>query len=383
MNKGEQYFNVVAIEGEDSADLLLYGYIGQEDWWRENSEKDLTDLVVVQKLNELEKDYSRINIRINSPGGSVYHGDAIISAIRRSKAEVHTYNDGMAASMAAQIWLTSPNRHMAKNAKLMIHATLSGVIGNAQILREEADILDKYDESLISMIAEHTEMSEAEAKARYIDEYKDNFLTYRDAIEAGFIAEDEEEEYEAENVIKDVEQMNYRQIMNHFDAQPAEKNSFLTELKDTIVGSLRQFYPAPASQNHSNQKDEIMNKDNLVQSLESGAITQDEVAEVLRENNFTVEPVQTTDESEETNLADTITQAVAAAVKPFQEQITNLQAEVQRIGGEAGDTRTNTDAKEDPYKGLSAEEKAAKQKMEKMNAEWKAAGENRERIQIA
>lgn len=380
MNKAKQYFNVVKLEGENAAELLIYGFIGQKAfWYDEDPEEDITDLAVVKAMKELEQKYNRINIRINSPGGSVYHGDAIINAIRRSSAEIHTYNDGMAASMAAQIWLASKNRHMAKNAKLMIHPTLAVAIGNAKDLREQADILDKYDESLVGMIAENTDMSEEEARARYIAEYRDHFLTYRDAVDAGFVTE--EEEYEADNVITDVEKMNYSQIMKHFNMQPDEKTSFLKELKDTIVGTFRQM-AAPDRHNINSQNSQPMNKQELINSIKSGEIKPDEVAEVLRENGYTAEPVQK-EEQAPVNLTEVVTNAINAAVKPLQEKLSAMEAEVQKIGGQPGATRTNAETGGDPDAHLTPEQKEAKKQLEALNAKFAAAGKNRERISFS
>jgi len=116
-NKGNEYFRVMTDTSEPgAADVYLYGYIGQEKWWDDDPTEALTDLAVVKAIKDLEKSYSRINIRINSPGGSVMHGDPIISAIRNSTADIHTYNDGMAASMAFDIWVAGKNRHARRTA---------------------------------------------------------------------------------------------------------------------------------------------------------------------------------------------------------------------------------------------------------------------------
>lgn len=375
--KQQKYFNVVKLESGEAAELLIYGYIGQQAYWEEDKDKEITDLAVVKALNELEKEYNRINIRINSPGGSVYHGDAIIAAIRRSPAEIHTYNDGLAASMGAQIWFASKRRHMAKNAKLMIHPTLSGVIGNAKIFREEAEVLDKYDQALACMIAENCSMSEEEVMARYIEEYKDNFLTHRDALDAGFITEPDE--YEAENVISNVENMAYSELIAHFGAIPAhtEKASFLKELKDTIVGTFRQM--APDRQTIQLQKSQIMNKQQLIDSLKSGEIKPEEAAEALRQHNYTAEPVKA---PETPDVASVVSTAIAAALKPLQEQIASLQGQVNQIGGQPGDTRSGASAPADPDAGLTTEQKEAKKNLEALNAQFAAAGKNRERLEF-
>ena len=187
----EQFFKVVALEGKESADMLLYGYIGQKaDWWNEaDPEEDLTDLAFTKEFRRLEKQYGRINVRINSSGGSVKDGDAIISAIQSSEAEVHVYNDGTAASMAADIWLAvadKSRRHMSPNAKLMIHSTMTMAFGNAKAMRDTADMLDKFDEAAVGTLAKALGKDEADVLAEYYDG-KDHWLTAKDALSLGLI----------------------------------------------------------------------------------------------------------------------------------------------------------------------------------------------------
>lgn len=189
----KQYWKVVATEGESTAEVYLYGYIGQDMryWGEQYEEETLTDLEVVRKLRDLETKYSRINIHINSPGGSVSHGDPMIAAIRNSKAEIHTYVDGMAASMAADIWAAGKVRHMGMNSKLMIHNISTGVYGNAMQMMETAERLDKMDEIAIKAFAADTNMSPEDVRAKFYD-YKDHWLSADDALEYGFIKEIED-----------------------------------------------------------------------------------------------------------------------------------------------------------------------------------------------
>jgi len=159
------YFKVVTSQDNGRAEMFLYGYIGKDPWWDEEmKEESLTDLEFTRALRELEKEHNEIHIRINSPGGSVYHGDPIISAIQASEATIHTYNDGMAASMAADIWLAGDVRHMAKNAKMMIHATGTIAIGTAKDMRAAAEMLDKFDSVAISMLSDLVDMPETSRK---------------------------------------------------------------------------------------------------------------------------------------------------------------------------------------------------------------------------
>jgi ATP-dependent protease ClpP protease subunit len=201
------YFRVITERGNDSADIYLYGYIGQMGF---DASEDITDIAVVKAIRELEADFKRINIRINSPGGSVLHGDPIVTAIKNSKAEIHTYVDGMAASMAFDIWVSSKNRHASAHSKLMVHATSTIAFGTAKDMRAAADMLDKFDETSIASFSAATGMSEEETRTRYYD-YEDHWMTAKDALSMGLIAEIED--YAVASAMAEPEKMSFRQLL--------------------------------------------------------------------------------------------------------------------------------------------------------------------------
>lgn len=62
-----------------------------------------------------------IKLHINSFGGSVFAGLAILDTIRRLKSEVHTYIDGAAASAATIISVAGKKRYIGKNSFMLIH----------------------------------------------------------------------------------------------------------------------------------------------------------------------------------------------------------------------------------------------------------------------
>jgi ATP-dependent Clp protease protease subunit len=232
--KKDKYFKVVTSEQGDSADILLYGVIGQDFWWDENLEEEsITDLAFYREFKRLEAKYDRINIRINSPGGSVLHGDAIVSLITQSPKEIHTYNDGLAASMAADIWVAGKTRHMSINAKLMIHCVSTIAIGNAQDMRDEADRLDKFDQSSIAFFAKATGMSEEEVKNQFYD-YRDHWMTAQDVLDIGLI--DRVEEYEVEMPVASDSKSYQELVLSYMDqtaeTQPEERKSFFHNMLD-------------------------------------------------------------------------------------------------------------------------------------------------------
>lgn len=72
--------------------------------------------------NFLGPDFTpHIKLRINSFGGSVFAGLAILDTIRNLKSEVHTYIDGAAASAATIISVAGKKRYIGKNSLMLIH----------------------------------------------------------------------------------------------------------------------------------------------------------------------------------------------------------------------------------------------------------------------
>ena len=108
------------IPGEDACCILLYGDIGEYS--------DVTAAAIVRELMEAEASGKRIDVRINSNGGDVYTGIAIFNALRGSKADIHIYVDGIAASMASVIALCGKPVEMSKYARLMLHSVSGGVL---------------------------------------------------------------------------------------------------------------------------------------------------------------------------------------------------------------------------------------------------------------
>jgi len=341
------YFRIVAQERGDQADLYLYGYIGQDFWWDEDlQEENLTDLAVVRKIKELEQKYNRINVRINSPGGSVFHGDPIITALRSSTAEIHTYVDGMAASMAADIWLVGKVRHMALNSKLMIHSTSSSCWGTALDMMETAEMLEKFDEVAIATFAHVTNMSEEEVRERFYD-YRDHWVTAKEAQEIGLI--EEIESYELADTPSDAERMSYAQLVRSFTQEKTESDKpLLARLRDTIFNRVRrEASPAIHNQTETEMIFEDFQK-SLGQELDPEA-----VAAALREHGYEVsQAAADVEEAPGVDIEAQLRAAVAQAVEPLQTQIAELQQQVKAYGDLPGAAPTQVAAGQDAPDGL-------------------------------
>lgn len=105
--------NIDTINNEGrEATMRLYGSIGQ---------KVDGDLFARELAALDDGQLDIIKIRINSPGGDVFQGMSIVSAMLSVKTPVHAYIDGIAASMAAVISIAAKRVYMMDFAKLMVH----------------------------------------------------------------------------------------------------------------------------------------------------------------------------------------------------------------------------------------------------------------------
>lgn len=169
-----------ATENEDTAELLIYGNIG-DSWWDES----VTAKSVVEQLRD--NTAARILVRINSYGGSVTDGIAIYNELRaqvRKGVTVDGQVDSIAASIASLIAMACGNLEMPETASMMLHAPWGGVWGNAKDLREYAEILDGYGAAMALAYAKKTGKPAAEFEAMWA-EGKDNYFNAAEAVEYG------------------------------------------------------------------------------------------------------------------------------------------------------------------------------------------------------
>jgi len=98
------------------------------------------DAKLKNTYNFLGPDFTpHIKLRINSYGGSVFAGLAIIDTIRTLKSEVHTYIDGAAASAATLISVVGKKRYIGKNSLMLIHQLTSGAYGKFSELEDDME----------------------------------------------------------------------------------------------------------------------------------------------------------------------------------------------------------------------------------------------------
>ena len=138
---------------ETSADLYIYGVIVDNSEFRWD-ESDVMPKDVLEALEQV-KNLQQLNIYINSPGGSVFAGQAIYNILNRSKAKKTVYIDGVAASIASVIALAGDEIKVPSNAFMMVHKPWVLAMGNSDDLRKMADDLDSLQGGIMTVYKEN------------------------------------------------------------------------------------------------------------------------------------------------------------------------------------------------------------------------------------
>lgn len=174
-------FDIRARGSDQPAEIFIYGDIG--DSWAEES---VTAAQFVRDLAAI--DAPALNVRINSYGGAVSDALAIYNALQRHRATVNTFVDGVAISAASLIAMAGETVSMAENALLMVHGPSALAAGNADTMREAADLLDKFSAAMAPSYAAKTGKPVRDMLALLTDG-EDHWYTATEAQAAGFADE--------------------------------------------------------------------------------------------------------------------------------------------------------------------------------------------------
>ncbi|MBG2808005.1 Clp protease ClpP [Proteus mirabilis] len=168
----KSWFRMQAKE-DQTADVYIYDEIGG---WGISARRFTEDLISLGNL-------SHINLHIHSPGGEVFDGIAIYNQLKNHSATITVYIDGLAASMASVIAMVGDTVIMPKNAMMMIHKPWGVSWGDANDMREYADLLDKLENVLIPAYVAKTGKTTEEITAMLEQE---TWLDGDECVEHGF-----------------------------------------------------------------------------------------------------------------------------------------------------------------------------------------------------
>ena len=189
MPKQLKFWNVMKNDEEKSAELILYGSIGSDEYW-----DNISDKAFKQDIENLG-DVENIILHINSPGGSVFSAVAIANTLKNHKAKITANIDGLAASAATIITSACDTVKMPKNALFMVHNPITFAYGNNQDMQKTLEMLNKVKNSIIE-----TYLNKAKTDKETLSELMDNetWMSAEEAKEYGFVDEILDENVEKE-----------------------------------------------------------------------------------------------------------------------------------------------------------------------------------------
>lgn len=173
-NDGERAMDIASRLLDDNI-ILLTGEINDM-----MAEVVMAQLLYLDSLGKEEP----IHIYINSPGGSVTAGLAILDTMKLIKSKVYTYCIGLAASMGAVILSSGDRRYIVPHAEVMIHQPLGGSKGQATDIEIAAEHISRTKKVLNSILAKNCKKPYEEVSQ---DTERDNWKSAEEALAYGLI----------------------------------------------------------------------------------------------------------------------------------------------------------------------------------------------------
>ena len=153
-----------------------------------SSINDAVSSTIIAQLLFLEADNPEkdIYMYINSPGGLITSGFAILDTMNYIKPQISTICMGQAASMAAILLSAgSKSKRMAlENSRVMIHQPLGGAQGQASDIEIHTKEILYLREKLNKILSKNTGQTVKKIES---DTNRDHFLSSEKALEYGII----------------------------------------------------------------------------------------------------------------------------------------------------------------------------------------------------
>lgn len=147
---------------------------------------NLANIIVSELLYLDSINHNDISLYINSPGGSITSGMAIMDTMNYIKSDVKTICIGLAASMAAFLLSCGKKgkRYILPNAEVMIHQPLGGVQGQATEIKIVAERIISLRKKLNTMLSQNTGQPLDKIEQ---DTERDHFLNAEESKEYGIV----------------------------------------------------------------------------------------------------------------------------------------------------------------------------------------------------
>ncbi len=161
----------------NSAEATMYIYDVIDSYW------GVSAAGVIDALAQVA-DAEVLHIYINSPGGDIFEGRAIMAAISRFKGKTIAHIDSLCASAATSIALSCDEVEMSAGSFFMIHNASSMAWGDKNVMRDTADLLEQIEGSIVGDYTTKTG-KDAEQVVAWMNE--ETWFNADQALAEGFI----------------------------------------------------------------------------------------------------------------------------------------------------------------------------------------------------
>lgn len=171
-------FLQISMAAPKKAEIVIYDRIGPKDWDGRG-----VDASQVKKDLDSLGELDEITLRINSPGGNVFHGLAIYNLLATHKAKKVVQVDGVAASAASLIAMAGDEIVMNTGSLMMIHETSMAAYGRRSELEKALQMIDMANTSIVGIYQKRTGLPEQEIRDLLRAE---TWMTDQQAVEKKF-----------------------------------------------------------------------------------------------------------------------------------------------------------------------------------------------------
>lgn len=174
-NAGREKRPVNVVRNASEASIYIYDVI--DSYW------GVSAVSVIDAVAQAG-DADVLHVYINSPGGDVFEGRAIMAALSRFQGKTIAHIDSLCASAATSIALACNEVQMSDGAFFMIHNASCIAWGDKSDLREQANVLEKIEGAIVADYVAKTGKDEAEIIA-WMD--AETWFSAAEALDNGFI----------------------------------------------------------------------------------------------------------------------------------------------------------------------------------------------------
>jgi ATP-dependent Clp protease protease subunit len=134
--------------------IITLGYIDDE-----TSNNIIQDIYEINEEDAKRQTVEPIKLIINSPGGEVYGGLALIDVIDNSQTPIHTICHGQAMSMALIVFAAGHHRTASKFATFMYHESWYGLEGKVTVHKQEIQEVDRTEKICDAYLIDKTKFT--------------------------------------------------------------------------------------------------------------------------------------------------------------------------------------------------------------------------------